>query len=80
MNDESKLTDALDNPDAKLRDVDETLGSRYLSHFVAVKKEKREVSPRPAVYTLSSTMPIQWRYSFIVSCNMMSVLRRISVC
>lgn len=43
MNDETKLSEALENPDAKLQDVDERLGTRYLSHFVAVKKEKREV-------------------------------------
>ena len=43
MNDENKLVEALENIEAKLHDVDESLGSRYLSHFVAVKKEKREV-------------------------------------
>ena len=43
MNDQHKLEDSLENPDAKLRDVDETLSLRYLSHFVAVKKEKQEV-------------------------------------
>ena len=44
MNDDNKLIDALENPEAKLNDVDDSLGTRYLSHFVAVKKEKREVS------------------------------------
>jgi len=43
MNDEGKLEKALESPDAKLKEVDETLTSRYLSHFVAVKKEKQEV-------------------------------------
>ena len=43
MNDQNKLEEALENPDAKLRDVDESLSLRYLSHFVAVKKEKQEV-------------------------------------
>ena len=36
--------DALKNEDAELESVDDALGSRYLSHFVAVKSEKREVS------------------------------------
>lgn len=40
MNDDNKLIDALENSEAKLKDVDESLGTRYLSHFVAVKKEK----------------------------------------
>ena len=43
MNDQNKLEESLENPDAKLRDVDESLSLRYLSHFVAVKKEKQEV-------------------------------------
>ena len=37
------LMDALKNEDAELESVDDALGSRYLSHFVAVKSEKREV-------------------------------------
>ena len=44
MGDENKLVDALELPEAMLVGVDESLGSRYLSHFVAVKKEKRDVS------------------------------------
>ena len=44
MNDDNKLIDALENPEAKLQDVEESLGTRYLSHFVAVKNEKRDVS------------------------------------
>ena len=44
MNDEAKLEVALENPDARLKEVDETLTSRYLSHFVAVKNEKQEVN------------------------------------
>lgn len=43
MNDDNKLIDALENSEAKLKDVDESLGTRYLSHFVAVKKEKCDV-------------------------------------
>lgn len=43
MNDQHKLEEALEHPDAKLQDVDESLSLRYLSHFVAVKKEKQEV-------------------------------------
>ena len=43
MNDAGKLESSLENPDAQLKDVDETLTLRYLSHFVAVKKEKQEV-------------------------------------
>lgn len=42
MNDETKLEVALENPDAQLKEVDDTLTSRYLSHFVAVKNEKQE--------------------------------------
>ena len=38
------LSKALENPDAQLSGADESLGSRYLTHFIAVKKEKREVS------------------------------------
>ncbi|XP_065059905.1 ras GTPase-activating-like protein IQGAP1 isoform X2 [Rhopilema esculentum] len=36
------LTDALKDQEAALDGVDEALGSRYLSHFIAVKNEKRE--------------------------------------
>ena len=43
VGDSSALTDALKNEEAALDGVDETLGSRYLSHFIAVKNEKREV-------------------------------------
>ncbi|XP_065671327.1 ras GTPase-activating-like protein IQGAP1 isoform X1 [Hydra vulgaris] len=42
MNNENKLVSTLENPDARLNGVDESLVSRYLSHFVAVKKEKRD--------------------------------------
>ena len=42
--DENRLMDALESDSARLEDVDESLGSRYLSHFVAVKKEKCEAS------------------------------------
>lgn len=38
------LTEALKNEEAALEDVDDVLGTRYLSHFIAVKNEKREVS------------------------------------
>ena len=44
MGDSVALMDALKNEDAGLESIDEALGSRYLSHFVAVKSEKREVS------------------------------------
>lgn len=37
------LMDALKNEEAALESVDDALGSRYLSHFIAVKSEKREV-------------------------------------
>lgn len=37
------LTEALKNEEATLEGVDDGLGLRYLSHFVAVKNEKREV-------------------------------------
>ena len=43
VDDASALTETLRHEEASLEDVDETLGSRYLSHFVAVKNEKREV-------------------------------------
>jgi len=42
MGDAVALMDALKSEDAGLESVDEALGSRYLSHFVAVKSEKRE--------------------------------------
>ena len=43
MADAVALNEALKNEEAALEGVDEGLGSRYLSHFIAVKNEKREV-------------------------------------
>ncbi len=43
VGDATALSVALKNEEAALEGVDESLSSRYLTHFVAVKNEKRQV-------------------------------------
>ena len=63
------LTDALKEQEAALEGVDEALGSRYLSHFIAVKNEKREVCSYDHLHL----------FSHVLWCTFLRVFRMVEV-